>query len=66
MSKKTVDQTSSYDFEDTELAKATPYGVNDIGKNQGWVIVGIDHDTAQFAVRVIGSWPISQPILIQR
>jgi hypothetical protein len=41
----------SHDFEDKELGKAIPYGVYDIGKNQGWVSVGIDHDTAQFAVQ---------------
>jgi hypothetical protein len=46
----------SHDFEDKKLRKAVPYGVYDIGQNQGWVSVGIDHDTAQFAVQSIRSW----------
>jgi hypothetical protein len=45
-----------HDFKDTQLGKAIPYGVYDIASNQGWVNVGIDHDTAQFAVNSIGSW----------
>ena len=39
-----------HDFMDKELGKAIPYGVYDITENQGWVSVGIDHDTARFAV----------------
>src|SRR3989442_1184991 len=39
-----------YDFIDKELGKAIPYGVYDVTANQGWVSVGTDHDTAQFAV----------------
>jgi len=45
-----------YDFIIPELGKATPYGVYDITKNEGWVSVGIDHDTAAFAVNTISSW----------
>jgi hypothetical protein len=45
-----------HDFKDKQLGKAIPYGVYDIGSNQGWVTVGIDHDTAQFAVNSIRSW----------
>ncbi|MGH3001745.1 MAG: ISAzo13 family transposase [Gaiellaceae bacterium] len=45
-----------HDFKDPQLGKAIPYGVYDIGSNQGWVSVGIDHDTAQFAVNSIRSW----------
>lgn len=45
-----------HDFKDTELGKAIPYGVYDISADQGWVNVGIDHDTAQFAVNSIRSW----------
>jgi hypothetical protein len=41
---------------DRVSGKAIPYGVYDIGRNQGWVSVGIDHDTAQFVVQPIGSW----------
>jgi Rhodopirellula transposase DDE domain len=36
--------------------KAVPYGVYDLTRNAGWVSVGIDHDTASFAVRTIGRW----------
>jgi len=45
-----------HDFKDKQLGKAIPYGVYDIGTDQGWVNVGIDHDTAQFAVNSIRSW----------
>ena len=45
-----------HDFKDKQLGKAIPYGVYDIGADQGWVNVGIDHDTAQFAVNSIRSW----------
>jgi len=45
-----------HDFKDKQLGKAIPYGVYDIAANQGWVNVGIDHDTAQFAVNSIHSW----------
>ena len=40
-----------HDFEDKALGKVIPYGVYDILNDQGWVSVGIDHDTAQFSVR---------------
>ena len=39
-----------HDFLDPALGKAIPYGVYDVGKNAGWVNVGVDHDTAEFAV----------------
>jgi len=45
-----------YDFLIKSLGKATPYGVYDMLQNQGWVSVGIDHDTAQFAVNSIRRW----------
>ena len=45
-----------YDFIDKELGKAIPYGVYDITKNQGWVSVGMDHDTARFATQAIRRW----------
>ena len=41
---------------DKQLGKALPYGVYDLLLNQGWVSVGIDHDTAQFAVESIRRW----------
>ncbi len=45
-----------HDFLDKTLGKAIPYGVYDMLNNQGWVNVGIDHDTAQFAVNSIRRW----------
>jgi hypothetical protein len=44
------------DFPDKDLGKAIPYGVYDMTYNQGWVSVGIDHDTAEFAVATIERW----------
>jgi hypothetical protein len=45
-----------HDFPDPDIAKAIPYGVYDIGSNEGWVSVGDDHDTPAFAVASIGRW----------
>jgi hypothetical protein len=45
-----------HDFVDRKLGKAIPYGVYDIGRNDAWVNVGIDHDTAEFAVASIERW----------
>jgi hypothetical protein len=45
-----------HDFPDKELGKAIPYGVYDIGRDEGWVSVGIDHDTAEFAVQTLRRW----------
>jgi Rhodopirellula transposase DDE domain len=45
-----------HDFPDPELGKVIPYGVFDVSRNEGWVSVGINHDTAQFAVQAIGRW----------
>jgi len=45
-----------HDFKDKELGKAIPYGVYDVANNEGWVSVGIDHDTAHFAANSIGRW----------
>jgi len=45
-----------HDFIDPELGRATPYGIYDLGRNSGWVSVGIDHDTAEFAVETIRRW----------
>lgn len=45
-----------YDFVDKQLGKITPYGVYDLLTNTGWVSVGVDHDTAQFAVESIRRW----------
>jgi transposase len=45
-----------YDFPLKELGRVTPYGIYDQGHNTGWVNVGIDHDTAAFAVESIRRW----------
>jgi transposase len=45
-----------HDFKDKELGKVAPYGVYDLTLNHGWVSVGIDHDTAAFAVHSIRQW----------
>jgi transposase len=45
-----------HDFIIPESGKAVPYGVYDLTRNAGWVSVGIDHDTASFAVHTIGRW----------
>jgi transposase len=46
----------THDFKDKQLGKAIPYGVYDVAADEGWVSVGIDHDTAQFAVASIQCW----------
>ena len=50
------DQVKVHDFVDAELGKVVPYGVYDIAANAGCVSVGIDNDTAQFAVNSIRRW----------
>jgi hypothetical protein len=45
-----------HDFIDKDLGKAIPYGVYDMAANNGWVSVGVDHDTAEFAVETIRRW----------
>ena len=45
-----------HDFVDKTVGRATPYGVYDIAHNEGWVSVGISHDTSEFAVQGIRSW----------
>jgi hypothetical protein len=45
-----------HDFPDKKMGKAIPYGVYDLASNEGWVSVGIDHDTAEFAVASIRRW----------
>jgi hypothetical protein len=49
-------QVKVHDFPDKKLGKAIPYGVYDLASNEGWVSVGIDHDTAQFAAASIRRW----------
>jgi hypothetical protein len=50
------EQVNVHDFIDRELGKAIPYGVYDIGANTGWVSVGVDHETAAFAVNTLRTW----------
>ena len=45
-----------HDFVIPELGRAAPYGVYDVAQNTGWVSVGVDHDTASFAVETIRRW----------
>ena len=56
-----------HDFKDKELGKAIPYGVYDPTHNNGWVSVGIDHDTAYFATETIRRWwqEMGQPVYPQ-
>lgn len=50
------DRVDVHDFPDPEVPKAIPYGVYDLGADEGWVSVGDDHDTATFAVNAIRRW----------
>lgn len=50
------EQVRVHDFKIPELGRAAPYGVYDIADNAGWVSVGLDHDTASFAVNSIRRW----------
>ena len=49
-------EVNTHDFEDKELGKVVPYGVYDIGANDGYVSLGIDDDTGQFAVNSVWLW----------
>jgi len=50
------EEVKVHDFMDQQLGKVIPYGVYDLSRNEGWVSVGIDHDTARFAVQAISRW----------
>ena len=50
------EQVRVHDFVIPELGRVSPYGVYDLAANTGWVSVGIDHDTAAFAVASIRRW----------
>src|ERR1700753_2181416 len=54
--KGTPQEVRVHDFIIKELGRAVPYGVYDIAANVGWVSVGIDNDTATFAVETIRRW----------
>ena len=49
-------EVRGHDFKDKDLGHAIPYGVYDLGADEGWVSVGITSDTASFAVNSISSW----------
>ena len=49
-------EVNMHDFPDPALGKVIECGIYDIGRNEGWVSVGISHDTAQFAVEAIRRW----------
>jgi hypothetical protein len=49
-------EVNVYDFVDENLGRANPYGVYDLADNSAWVSVGMDHDTAAFAVESIRRW----------
>jgi hypothetical protein len=45
-----------HDFIDKDLGKVIPYGVYDTARDEAWVSVGVDHDTAEFAVATLERW----------
>ncbi len=53
---KEPEKVKVYDFPSDADGKAIPYGVYDITQNKGWVSVGVDHDTAEFAAETIKRW----------
>jgi hypothetical protein len=50
------EEVRSKDFKDKHLGKVAPYGIYDLTENEGWVSVGIDHDTAPFATETLRRW----------
>jgi transposase len=52
----TPEPVRTHDFRDKVLGVAIPYGVYDLGRNEGWVSVGISHDTSEFAAASIRHW----------
>jgi hypothetical protein len=54
--KGSPERVRTHDFKDKELGKVNPYGVYDVAEDAGWVSVGVDNDTAQFAVASIRGW----------
>jgi len=53
-------KVNAYDFPLQSEGKATPYGIYDIKNNRGWVNLGTDHDTAEFAVTSLRNWYIKE------
>ncbi len=54
--KGTPTRVEVHDFPDDELGKVIPYGILDLAANEGFVVVGDDHDTAEFATSTISRW----------
>jgi hypothetical protein len=54
--KRRPERVQTHDFPNPKVGKAIPYGVYDLARNEGWVNVGCDHDTASFAVESIRRW----------
>ncbi len=54
--KGSPERVRTHDFKDKQLGKAIPHGVYDIGADRGWITVGVDRDTSQFAVGSIRRW----------
>jgi hypothetical protein len=50
------EEVEVYDFAKKDLGKVIPYGIYDQTANTGWVSVGVDHDTAEFAVETLRRW----------
>ena len=50
------EEVRAKDFPDKQLGKAIPEGVYDLGRNEGWVSIGIDHGTAEFATASLRRW----------
>jgi transposase len=50
------EEVQGHDFPDKALGKVIPYGVYDEATNTGWVSVGVEHDTAEFAVETVRRW----------
>jgi hypothetical protein len=54
--KGSPERVRTHDFKDKQLGKAIPHGVYDVGADHGWITVGVDRDTSQFAVNSIRRW----------
>ncbi len=54
--KQNPERVRVHDFIDQDLGKVIPYGVYDTARNEAWVSVGVDHDTAEFAVATLERW----------
>ena len=50
------EEVQVHDWPDAQLGKALPYGIYDLAANAGWVSVGVDHDTSEFAVETLRRW----------